>query len=82
MTAAGRYRWILLSVYLFASSAPLLVQFSLGVMLPDISDDLGLSDAEQGVLGAVGWLGTLLLYLPLTAWYWRSCCRSSRPASP
>jgi CP family cyanate transporter-like MFS transporter len=71
MTAAGRYRWILLSVYLFASSAPLLVQFSLGVMLPDISDDLGLSDAEQGVLGAVGWLGTLLLYLPLTAWFAR-----------
>lgn len=62
-----RYRWLLFVAYLVVSGAPLLVQFSIGVMLPEISKDLDLSEAQQGILGAIGWFATLLLYIPLSA---------------
>lgn len=67
MQAHPRYRWLLFVAYLVVSGAPLLVQFSIGVMLPEISDDLALSEAQQGILGAVGWFATLVLYIPLSA---------------
>lgn len=44
-----------------------LMVFSLGVLLPDITRDLGLSPAQAGLLGAANWLVTALVSLPYAA---------------
>lgn len=45
-----------------------LVMLSLGIMLPNISDDLGLSSSQQGFLGSSMFIGTMLMSMPAGLW--------------
>ncbi len=45
-----------------------MVIYTLGIMLPVISDDLGLSPVEQGLLGSASHWGNIALAIPLTLW--------------
>ena len=45
-----------------------LIMLSLGIMLPNISDDLGLSSSQQGFLGSSMFIGTMLMSMPAGLW--------------
>ncbi len=48
-----------------------LTSFSFGLFLPFISDDIGLSHSEAGVLQGVWWITSALLTLPASTWFSR-----------
>ena len=45
-----------------------LIMLSLGILLPNISEDLGLSSAQQGFLGSSMFIGTMIMSLPAGLW--------------
>ena len=45
-----------------------MVIYTLGILLPVISEDLDLSPAEQGLLGSASHWGNIALAIPLTLW--------------
>lgn len=62
------YRWALIGALVLCSTALIWYGFTIGVLLPDISDDLGLRPAQEGWLSSAFYFGQLLLTLPVTAW--------------
>ena len=60
------FRWVVLSYLGLANGTVVLFVLSLGVLLPSISDDLGLSPTAQGLLGSSALFGNLILALPLS----------------
>lgn len=60
------FRWVVMSYLGLANGTVVLFVLSLGVMLPSISDDLGLSPTAQGLLGSSALFGNLVLALPLS----------------
>ena len=48
------FRWVVLSYLGLANGTVVLFVLSLGVLLPSISDDLGLSPTGAGAAGVVG----------------------------
>ncbi len=62
------YRVVIISILSLATLANFLVLFNLGVLLPSISDDLGLSPSEQGWLGSSAILANLVVSVPLGWW--------------
>jgi len=66
--AVQPYRWALIGALVLCSTSMLWYGFTIGVLLPDISDDLGLRPAEEGWLSSSFYLGQLVLTLPVTAW--------------
>ena len=45
-----------------------LIMLSLGILLPNISEDLGLSSSQQGFLGSSMFIGTMIMSLPAGLW--------------
>ena len=68
LPALSNYRWLVIGLWLFSSVTGFMVIYTLGIMLPVISDDLGLSPAEQGLLGSASHWGNIALAIPLTLW--------------
>lgn len=60
------FRWVVLTYLGLANGTVVMFVLSLGVLLPSISDDLGLSPTEQGLLGSSALFGNLVLALPLS----------------
>ena len=60
------FRWVVLTHLGLANGTVVLFVLSLGVMLPSISKDLGLSPTMQGLLGSSALFGNLVLALPLS----------------
>lgn len=67
-TEVRPYRWALIGALVLCSTALLWYGFTIGVLLPDISDDLGLRPAQEGWLSSSFYFGQLVLILPVTAW--------------
>lgn len=65
------YRWVVISSFWGMSEAAQLVSLSLGVMLPAMTRDLNMSPTQSGVLGAIFWIITAILVIPLTALFSR-----------
>ncbi len=65
------YRWVLIGALVLCSTALVWYGFTIGVLLPDISDELGLRPAQEGWLSSAFYFGQLLLALPVTAWLTR-----------
>lgn len=68
MAASSRitYRWaVIIGLFSGVSSAAFLVSYSVGIMLPDMKKDLGMTPAEAGLLGSTSWLATILLGIPI-----------------
>jgi len=62
------YRWaVIIGLVSVVNSAAMLVSLSVGIMLPDIKEDLSLGPAAAGGLGAISPLATILLSVPVAA---------------
>ena len=61
------YRWVLMGGLVACSWGVLWYGFTLGVLLPDMRDDLELNSAQQGWLSSSFFLGQVLFALPATA---------------
>ena len=62
----SRYRWTVISVWLFSSVSSFMVLNTLGILLPAISADLDLSPSQQGLLGSASHWGNIALAIPLS----------------
>lgn len=60
------YRWVVIVSLTSLGATQLTIIFVLGLLLPDISDDLDLSPSEQGWLGSSVLLANLFLAIPLS----------------
>ncbi len=68
ITSSTNYRWFVIGLWLLSSVSGFMVIYTLGVLLPVISDDLDLSPGEQGLLGSASHWGNIALSIPLTLW--------------
>ena len=63
-----KFRFVVLAFLGLSNILNSLVMLSLGIMLPNISDDLGLSSSQQGFLGSSMFIGTMLMSMPAGLW--------------
>lgn len=55
------YRWVVVNTWFVCSTATSMVNFGVGLLLPSMSEDLGLSPSQQGLLGSAAfWAGSVL----------------------
>ena len=62
------YRWLLMSLWQVCMVSGFAVVATLGILLPSISSDLGLSPSQQGLLGSAAVWGNLGLAIPVGWW--------------
>ena len=67
MTSYPTYRWVLICLYLISNVSAQMVINTLGILLPSIAAGLGLSPAQQGILGSAPFWSTIALAIPI-AW--------------
>ena len=68
MTNPMRHRWAIMGLWLLSSVAGFMMVISVGLLLPSISSDLGLTPTQQGFYGSAAFLGNLFLTLPISWW--------------
>ena len=66
--AIPNYRWVVFGLWTVGSISGLLIQSTLGLLLPSISADLNLSPGQQGLLGSSAFWGNLVLGIPMSWW--------------
>ena len=76
------YRWVVIGTLTSGVATALTSIFVIGLLLPDITNVLGLSPAQQGWLGASVVFGNLILEIPIALWLsryrpWRVVALSS-----
>ena len=57
-----------MGIWLTASVSGFMIMSTIGILLPAISDELGLSPFQQGMLGSAAYWGNLVLAVPLGWW--------------
>ena len=62
------FRWVSLGAFTTGAATALTTIFIFGLLLPDISEELGLSPSQKGWLGSSVVLGNLVLSIPLNEW--------------
>ena len=62
------YRWVVIGTLTTGVATALTSMFLIGLLLPDIADELGLSPSQQGWLGASVVFGNLFLEIPIALW--------------
>lgn len=62
------YRWVVMGIWLTASVAGFMIMSTIGILLPAISAELGLSPFQQGMLGSSAYWGNLVLAIPIGWW--------------
>ena len=60
------YRWVVMGIWLFASVCGFMVMSTVGILLPAISAELGLSPGQQGIIGSSSMWGSVTLAIPLS----------------
>jgi len=60
--------WAILLLFRAQGSSVILVSYTFGLFLPFISDDLGITPLEAGLLQGVWWITAAVLALPSGAW--------------
>ena len=66
--AIPRYRWVVIGGMASGISTSMSMLFFIGLMLPDISKELGLSPTQQGLVGSSALLANLVLVMPINSW--------------
>ena len=67
-TSYPSYRFLILGFLGLSNVLNSMIVLSLGILLPSITEDLGLSPSEQGWLGSSMFLGSVFLSLPAGLW--------------
>ncbi|MFQ5873017.1 MAG: CynX/NimT family MFS transporter, partial [Dehalococcoidia bacterium] len=62
------YRWVVIGSLTASVGTTLTILFTLGLLLPDMSKDLGLSPSQQGWLASSVVFGNLLFAIPTNLW--------------
>ena len=62
------YGWVVLGLYIFGSLTGFITVLNVGVLLPSISSEFGLSPSQQGILSSSASWGELALAVPLGWW--------------
>ena len=62
------YRWVVIGTLTSGVATALSSIFVIGLLLPDITDELGLSPSQQGWLGASVVIGNMILGIPINLW--------------
>ncbi len=62
------YGWVVVGLWLSSTLSGFVVVFNIGILLPSIADDMGLSPGHQGLLGSAAFWGNLFLAIPLGWW--------------
>ena len=65
---APGYRWVVIGTLTFGVATALTSIFFIGLLLPDISEELSLSPSQQGWLGASVVFGNLVFAIPINLW--------------
>ena len=63
---APPYRWVIITSLTALTATHLTIIYLIGILLPDISEDLNLSPSQQGWLGSSVLLANLFLAIPLS----------------
>ena len=66
--AAPGYRWVVMGIWISATVAAFMIISTIGILMPAISDELGLSPFQQGMLGSAAYWGNLTLAIPVGWW--------------
>ena len=66
--SASSYRWVVMGVWLSSSVVAFMIISTIGILMPAISDELGLSPFQQGMLGSAAYWGNLTLAIPVGWW--------------
>ncbi len=61
----GPYRWVIVTSVTALTGAHLVIIYMIGLLLPDMIDDLGLSSTEQGWVSSSVLLANLVMAVPL-----------------
>ncbi len=59
---------MVLGTWFLASVSGFMVLSTLGLLLPAVSEELGISPSQQGLLGSAAYWGNLVLAIPLSWW--------------
>jgi MFS family permease len=62
------YGWFVIGLWMASTMTGFVILFNIGILMPSIAEDLNLSPAQQGMLGAASSIGNLVLALPLGWW--------------
>ena len=62
------YRWVSVGMFLLLGVSSFMVHLALGLLLPAISDDLGLSPVQQGILSSAAFWASLVIAIPVGWW--------------
>ena len=60
------YRWVVMGIWMVSSVSGFMVVSTFGILLPEITAELGLSPTQQGLLGSSAFWGNLTLAVPLS----------------
>ena len=66
--AIPRYRWVVIGAMASGVSTSMAMLFFIGLLLPDISKELGLSPTMQGLVGSSALITNLVLVMPINTW--------------
>lgn len=66
-TRKWNYGWVVIGAFMAIDSMVHAMMFSLGVFLPPISDELGMSLGQAGWLGSFNWMVPALLSIPFAS---------------
>lgn len=66
--AAPAYRWVVMGAWVSATVLAFMIISTIGILMPAISEELGLSPFQQGMLGSAAYWGNLALAIPVGWW--------------
>ena len=63
-----RYRWAVVGAMSSSIATSMAMLFFIGLLLPDISEEMGLSPTQQGLVGSSALIVNLVLVMPVNNW--------------
>ncbi len=66
--SAPAYRWVVMGIWVSATVLAFMIISTIGILMPAIREELGLSPFQQGVLGSAAYWGNLMLAIPVGWW--------------
>ena len=67
-TRPSSYRWVVMSTFSIVHATGVVGALVLGILLPSMTEELGLSPSEQGWLGSSALIGALIFSVPFGWW--------------